>query len=116
MRKASTKLLVMIITTAAIITAATTTSSSAASPAFANRNCNADNTICTGGSGCGAAGCQADTRPSDVPGRGRGRAELSESGQLKTSNGGFGQNVGSSVGGKGFRLTCNASDCTQVGT
>ena len=112
-----TKLLVIVITTTAIIAAATiTTSLSAAKPAFAKRNCNEDLSICSGGSGCGAAGCQADTRPSDVPGGGGGRAVLSESGQVITNNGGQGQNVGSSVGGFGFRLACDASGCTSVGT
>jgi hypothetical protein len=112
----STKLLVIAITTAAIIAAVTTTSLSAATPAFAKRNCNEDSTICSGGSGCDVAGCQADTRPSDVPGGGGGRAVLSESKQVITNNGGFGQNVGSSVGGTGFRLACDGSDCTLVGT
>jgi hypothetical protein len=110
----STKLLV-VITATAIIAAATTTSLSAASPAFAKRNCNEDNTICSGGSGCGTAGCQGGTSPSDVAGGGGGRAVLSESGQVITNNGGFGQNVGTSVGGIGFRLTCDPA-CTLVGT
>jgi lactam utilization protein B len=58
-QKTSTKLLVIVITAAAIVTMATTTSLSAATPAFARRNCNEDNTICSGDSGCGVAGCQA---------------------------------------------------------
>jgi hypothetical protein len=56
LRDAKTKLLVIAITTAAIVAAATITSIGAASPAFAKRNCNEDNTICSGGSGCGATG------------------------------------------------------------
>ena len=114
MRKTSTKLLVIVITTAAIIAAATTTSLSAATPAFAKLNCNEDNTICSGGSGCGRAGCTGGTSPTDVPGGGGGRSVLSESGQVITNNGGFGQNVGSSVGGSGFRLACDPV-CTSVG-
>jgi hypothetical protein len=58
-RMSTTRPLAIVITIAAIITAATTiTSLSAATPAFAKRNCNADQTVCTGGSGCGTAGCQ----------------------------------------------------------
>jgi hypothetical protein len=102
-----TKLLVIAITTAAIIAAVTTTSLSAATPAFAKRNCNEDNTLCSGGSGCGTAGCTGGTSPSDIPGGGGGRALLSESKQVITNNGGFGQNVGSSVGGAGGRLACD---------
>ena len=102
-----TKFSLIVITTTAIIAAATTTSLSAATPAFAKRNCNEDNTICTGGSGCGTAGCQGGTSPSDVPGGGGGRAILSESKNVITNNGGFGQNLGTSVGGGGFRLACD---------
>jgi hypothetical protein len=116
MEKTRPKLLMIVITTAVIIAMATTTSLSAATPAFAKINCNADRTVCTGGSGCGTAGCQGGTSPGDVPGGGGGRAVLSESGQVITNNGGFGLNVGSSVGGIGFRLGCDASDCTLVGT
>jgi hypothetical protein len=116
MKKTSTKLLVIVITTVAIAAMATTTSLSAATPAFAKRNCNEDNTICSGGSGCGTAGCQGGTSPSDVPGGGGGRAIQSEppDQQVITNNGGFGQNVGTSVGGIGFRLACDPV-CTQVG-
>ena len=60
-------------------------------------------------------GCQADARPGDVPGGGGGRADTIKSGQVITNNGGLGQNVGSSVGGLGFRLACDASGCTSVG-
>jgi hypothetical protein len=105
MRKTNTKLLAIAITTAAIIAAVTTVS--AASPAFAKRNCNEDNSLCSGDSGCGATGCTGGTSPTDVPGGGGGRALLSESNQVITNNGGFGQNVGSSVGGFGFRLACD---------
>jgi hypothetical protein len=114
-KQTSTKFLVIVITATAILAAVTiTTSLGAARPAFAKRNCNEDSTICSGGSGCGAAGCQADTRPSDVPGGGGGRFVLSESGQVITNNGGLGQNVGSSVGGFGFRLACDPSSGCQV--
>jgi hypothetical protein len=112
-----TKLLVIAITDAAIIAAATTSSLSAATPAFAKRNCNEDLTICTGGSGCGTAGCQGGISPSDIPGGGGGRAILSESDkQVITNNGGFGQNDGDSVGGKGFRLECDPICTKEVGT
>jgi hypothetical protein len=117
MDKTSTKLLVIVITTAAIIAMATTTSLSSAKPAFAKRNCNADFTVCTGGSGCGTAGCQGGTSPSDVPGGGGGRVILTEppDQNVITNNGGFGLNDGGSVGGHGIRLACDASGCTQVG-
>ena len=116
MEKIRTKLLVIVITTAAIVAAAKTTSLSAATPAFAKRNCNTDQTVCTGGSGCGTAGCQGGTSPSDVPGGGGGRAILSESKEVITNNGGFGQNDGDSVGGKGFRLECDPICTKEVGT
>jgi hypothetical protein len=72
MQKTSTKFLAVAVTTAAIVTMATTTSLSAATPAFAKRNCNETLTLCSGGSGCGTAGCQGGTSPSDLPGGGGG--------------------------------------------
>jgi hypothetical protein len=101
-----TKLLVIVITTTAIIAAATiTTSLSAAKPAFAKRNCNETENTCSGGSGCGFAGCTAGTSPQDSPGGG-GRRESSSGlsgGQgfnTDTEHGGFG--IGGTGGGSGL--------------
>jgi hypothetical protein len=116
-QKTSTELLTVVITITAIITMATTTSLSAASPAFAKKNCNEDNTICSGGSGCDPAGCQGGTSPSDLPGGGGGRTIQSEppDQNVITNNGGRGLNDGDSVGGFGFRLECDAECNKQVG-
>jgi hypothetical protein len=110
MEKTSTKLLVIVIATAAIIAMATTTSISAATPAFAKINERCDASSCTF-----VGGTSNKKEDIDTPGGHGGRAVLSESGQVITNNGGFGQNLGTSVGGSGFRLACDPI-CTQVGT
>jgi hypothetical protein len=106
----TTRLLIIAITTTAIIAAVTTVSLSAATPTFAKINCNESpdgTTTCVGGTSH-----QQEGLPS-VGGHG-GRFVLSESGQVITNNGGSGANVGSSVGGFGFRLACDPI-CTGAG-
>jgi hypothetical protein len=100
----------MVITTAAIIAAVTTTSLSAATPAFAKRNCDVTNTVCSGGSGCGRTATTC-TSPQDVPGGGGGR----ETGGLEGSSlsGGSGFNADTAVGGFGLHFTCDASGCSD---